>query len=120
MEVDVPDNALRKVLEDDRKRVRAFGKDIASKLAIRLAALLAAERLSDFWPPFKLPERCHELKGELKGTFSIDLKHPFRLLFRPVEERPTDPMSMDKERDELERWSSITHVDIVAVKDTHD
>jgi len=31
------------------------------------------------------PERCHELSGADKGTFSMDVKQPYRLLFKPIE-----------------------------------
>ena len=46
--------------------------------------------LVDFWPPNSGPERCHELKGDLAGVFSIDLKQPYRLLFRTDRGQPTD------------------------------
>ena len=93
---------------------RSLGTDSSKKLAIRLAALDAAESLADFWPPFSGPERCHELKGDRAGIFSIDLKQPYRLLFKPVEsEQPTD------RSDEQTRWRTITAIDIVAIEDTH-
>jgi proteic killer suppression protein len=30
------------------------------------------------------PPRCHELTGKDAGTFSVDLEHPYRLLFIPA------------------------------------
>ena len=115
MEIEVSSKSLKKTLEDDRRRVKAFGSDIAGKIAIRMTSLLAARSLADFWPPFRLPERCHELKkGNLKGVFSMDLKHPFRLLFRPLNETQV------ANTDELERWKEIQEIDIIAIKDTHD
>jgi plasmid maintenance system killer protein len=112
MEIEIPDNSLKRSIEDDRRRVRKFGTDMASKIAIRMAALTAAQSLADFWPPLTLPERCHELKGQLKGLFSIDLKHPFRLLFRPIE-------TEEVPGDELERWKKIREIEIVGIEDTH-
>lgn len=79
-----------------------------------LAALRAAESLTAFWLPNSGPERCHELKGDLAETFSIDLKQPYRLLFDPVEENPTHDRS-----NERERWGSITAIKVVGIEDTH-
>jgi proteic killer suppression protein len=31
-----------------------------------------------------LPGRCHELHGDRAGELSLDLDHPYRLLFRPT------------------------------------
>jgi plasmid maintenance system killer protein len=87
---------------------------MAKKISLRLAALRAAESLADFWPPKSGPERCHELKGDRAGIFSIDLKQPYRMLFRPSKSTPT----MDGP-DELRRWRSIAAIEILAIEDTH-
>ncbi len=116
MEVTVPNNRLRRDIEDDAARKRRFGKDIAQKIALRRAALAAAESLADFWPPYSGPERVHELKkGDLLGTFSVDLKHPFRLLFNAAGAEKKKPGD-----DEKKRWESIKSIEIVSVEDTHD
>jgi len=87
---------------------------MAKKLRLRLDALKAAESLADLWPPKSGPERCHELKGELSGTFSIDVKQPYRLLFRPLE------AEVQKDRsDEHKRWKSITAIELIRIEDTH-
>jgi len=114
MEIHVSNSKLRAGLEDEAARRRKYGADMAKKLSLRLDALRAADSLSDFWPPNSGPERCHELKGDLTGVFSIDLKQPYRLLFRPVEAAPPADRS-----DEQARWKSITSIDIVAIEDTH-
>jgi len=115
MEVTVPDNRLRRDIEDDTARKKRFGKDMAQKIALRMAALVAAESLEDFWPPHSGPERVHELKkGDLLGMFSIDLKHPFRLLFRATD--------VDKKKsgdDEKKRWGTVKSIEIIGVGDTH-
>ncbi len=50
--------------DDPAARQREYGVNMAKKLALRLAALYAADSLADFWPPNSGPERCHELKGD--------------------------------------------------------
>lgn len=113
MDIFISDKRLRKVAHDDAACRRQYGVDMAKKIAIRLAVLRAAESLADFWPPKSGPERCHELKGDLKGTFSVDLNQPYRLLFQSTSKPAAD------EADEQQRWKSITSIDILAIEDTH-
>jgi proteic killer suppression protein len=113
MDIYVDDNSLRKAIEDEGLCKRRYGADMAKKLKLRVTALRAAESLADFWPPKSGPERCHELKGERAGTFSVDLKQPYRLLFKA-----SGSMSLE-DSGELERWKSITSINILAIEDTH-
>lgn len=87
---------------------------MAKKLKDRFAVLLAAGSLIEFWPPYSGPERCHELKGNRRGTFSMDLNQPFRLLFKPIED-----VTNTNHHDEKERWDSITRIDLIGIEDTH-
>lgn len=57
---------------------------------------------------------CHELKGELAGVLSLDLRHPYRLLFEPADE-PV-PVKPDGGLD----WAGVTTVRILGVEDTHE
>src|SRR5256885_7561644 len=74
MDIEIPDRKLKKALENQKECRRRFGPEMAKKIQLRLAALQAADSLVDFWPPSSGPERCHELTGNLAGTFSLDLK----------------------------------------------
>jgi plasmid maintenance system killer protein len=114
MDISVSDNKLRRAIEDEAACMRQYGSVMTKKIMLRLAALRAAESLADFWPPNSGPERCHELKGDRIGTFSADLKHPYRLLFKPSARTPTSDGP-----DEQQRWKSITSIDILAIEDTH-
>ena len=114
MDISVSDNKLRSALEDEGVCKRKYGADMTKKIMLRVTALRAAESLADFWPPKSGPERCHELKGERVGTFSVDLKQPYRLLFKQSGGSPTSEQS-----DEQQRWKSITSIDILAIEDTH-
>ena len=114
MEIFATDKKLRAALEDEAVCKQRFGVAMSKKLRVRLAALGAAESLATFWPPNSGPERCHELKGNLAGTFSIDLKQPYRMLFTPMEE--TAPQDRSNEQ---ERWASITALEVIGIGDTH-
>jgi plasmid maintenance system killer protein len=114
MEITSKDKGLRAALESEAACRRRYGADMSKKLILRLAALRAADSLVDFWPPKSGPERCHELRGDKEGIFSIDVKQPYRLLFRPPEaEEPADRSN------ERERWDTIKSIELLTIEDTH-
>lgn len=114
MEILSRDKALRAVLANEAECGRRFGAEMSKKILRRLAALRAAVSLADFWPPKSGPERCHELKGSRAGVFSMDVKQPYRLLFRPIEtSAPAD------RSDEQQRWEAITTIELLTIEDTH-
>ena len=114
MDVHVLDKKLRNALEDDAQMRRRYRVPMVKKLKQRIETLRAAESLADFWPPNSGPERCHELRGNLRGTFSVDLVQPYRLLFRPR----SSANVLDR-LGEFSGWESIRAIDIVEIKDTH-
>ncbi|MCF8186386.1 MAG: hypothetical protein K9J28_06165 [Sulfuritalea sp.] len=93
--------------------VKTHGTLRAKKLKVLLTSLRAATNLGIFAPPMSPPHRCHELTGNLKGQLSVDLDHPYRLLFRPNHE----PLPMRPEGG-LD-WNLITNIEILGIKDTH-
>lgn len=107
------DKKLKAAIEDEALCRRQYGTELAKKLHVRMATLAAAVSLADLWPPMSGPERCHVLKGDLDGTFSVDLKHPYRLLFVPTHAGAA-PVA-----DEKSRWESIKAIEILDVEDTH-
>ncbi len=114
MEIKLAPGKLRKAMEGPAICRRVYGPEMAKKIALRVAALTAAESLATFWPPKSGPERCHELIGDRAGTFSVDLKQPYRLLFRPTGD-PASELS-----DERRRWQAITSITLMEVLDTHE
>jgi len=114
MVISVSDKKLRSAVEDETAARKLYGAGMAKKLALRLTALKAAASLAVFWPPKSGPERCHELKGNLAGIFSVDLKQPYRLLFKSDESKPAD------RSDEQMRWGTITEIELTSIEDTHE
>jgi plasmid maintenance system killer protein len=114
MHVEISTKKLKRAIEDDAELKRLYGAEMAKKIRARMTALDAAESLADFWPPFDGPERVHELKGNLAGIFSMDLKHPQRLLFKPLD----DPKELNP-GDEKQRWQSIKSIVVISIEDTH-
>lgn len=115
MKLHISDKDLRGTIGDDAACRRKYGAEMAKKLILRVAALQAAVSLADFWPPKSGPERCHELNGGRPGVFSVDLKHPYRLLFEPI-----GIETLPDRSDELKRWTTITAIDLRAIRDTHE
>ena len=114
MEISVSDKKLRKAMESEASSRTLLGPEMAKKLLLRLTSLRAAASLAIFWPPKSGPERCHELTGKLDGIFSVDLKHPYRLLFKPKE------VDEDNRLDGKARWEQITAITLTSIEDTHE
>jgi len=61
-----------------------------------------------------LPGRCHELLHDRALQLSIDLDHPYRLIFEPADEPiPTKP-------DGGIDWNKVTALRILGIEDTHE
>ncbi len=102
---------LEKICSRKKESVKAVGDKNSRKLLQRMMELKAADTLDDIsnFPP----ARCHELSGNRKRQFSVDINRNYRLLFisanDPVPEK--DDGGLDKNR--------ITEVEIIEIEDTH-
>ncbi len=102
---------LQKTGSQERIMVKELGAGRVRKLKQRLAELKAAEALADI--SHLLPPRCHELTGNHAGRFSVDLEHPYRLLFIPADD-PV-PYRDDGGVDLL----LVKEIEIIKIEDTH-
>ncbi len=73
---------LQKICSEQRAGVKELGPKGGRRLMQRMVELNAAIALSDI--SYLPPPRLHELSGNRKGHFSVDLAHPYRLLFIPA------------------------------------
>lgn len=99
---------LRKVCNDDRLLKKEYG-DRAKRIRQRLDELRAARTLEEM--RFLPAARCHELKGDRRGQLAVDLVHPYRLTFTPVDPKKQEDGGLD--------WSSVTAVVIEEIIDYH-
>ena len=111
MNVSFKSNKLQKVCNKEKEGIREYGPVCAGKLRQRLAELAAAGALSDI--SYLPPPRCHELTNR-GGVFSVDLSHPYRLLFIPAQ----DPIP--RKTDGGIDLTQVTEVEIINIEDTHD
>ena len=101
---------FEKQCNNQKLLVRKHGSKRAKRIRQRLDDLHAASTLEVMR---LLPGRCHELKQDRAGQLSLDLDHPYRLIFEPA----NDPVPL-KEDGGLD-WNSVTAIRILGVDDTH-
>ncbi len=102
---------LAKTFNSERNLVREYGAENARRIMLRMAVLAAANSLDEV--PVHPPERRHELSGNRRGQFAVDVKHPQRLIFEPNQ----DPLPRKADGGlDLKKISAIT---IVGVEDYH-
>lgn len=115
MDISFKSKKLAKSFNEGRLLEKTHGANRAKKIRIRMAEFRAAESLMDFWPPKSGPSRCHELiQGRRRGQLSVDLDHPYRLIFAP------DHDLVPKREDGGLDWSQVTAIKILGVEDTHE
>jgi len=111
MEINFKDTKLEKIFNCERDICRKFGPECAREIMRRMAVLHAANSLADV--THNPPERRHQLSGNLDNHFTVDAKHPKRLIFipnhNPLPRR--DDGGLDLTR--------ITAITIVEVRDYH-
>ena len=110
MDIQFQSRKFQRECAEQKKLVKKHGSVRARKIRQRLDDLFAAVVLED---TRKLPGRCHELKGDRAGQLSMDLDHPYRLIFEPA----NDPIPR-KEDGGLD-WMKISAIVIIGVEDTH-
>ena len=101
---------IKKLCTDSNVAAKKLGQINAKRLRQRLDDLHAAETLHVMRT---LPGRCHELEADRAGQLSLDLKHPQRLIFEPLQ----NP-APSKTHGGLD-WTKVTAVKILEITDTH-
>jgi len=98
---------------NDFGRLKKYhGEPRAKLIRRRLDELRAANSLETMRS--LLQARCHELKGKRAGQLSVDLGHPYRLVFKvannPIPTKPDGGLD----------WTKVTAIEIFGVEDTHE
>jgi len=110
MNITFSDNKFQKIVNDDRKMDRTFGKIRAEKIRARMTQLKFAKTLEDVR---YLPGNYHELSGDRKGQWACDLDQPYRLIFEPHE----DPIPENVHGQYI--WLEIIGVEIIEIVNYH-
>ena len=75
---------IEKVCENALTATKKYGAEMADKIHMRIDQIIAAESVEEMIQ-FKIG-RCHTLSQNRKGQYAVDLVHPYRLIFKKVEE----------------------------------
>jgi toxin HigB-1 len=102
---------MENIFNSEKELKRKYGNDSARKIMNRMAILKEATTLLEV--PIDRPDRCHELKGDRKGQFSVDIKQPYRIYFKP-NHNPI-PFKQDGGID----LAKVTAIIIIEVEDPH-
>lgn len=112
MDILFKNKKFQKQCNDLNKLKKSHGERRGKLIRQRLDELRAANVLEVMR---NLPQsRCHELKGKRAGQLSVDLDHPYRLVFKvannPIPRKPIGGLD----------WIRVTAIKILEVEDTHE
>lgn len=100
-----------KVFNSDRELRKAYGDRMTHTIKMRLAVLKNARTLT--MVPTTKPDRRHQLVGDRRGQYAVDLIHPHRLIFEPSDDPIPQREGGGIDTDE------ITAIKIMEVVDYH-
>lgn len=79
MEIRFRTRKLKKQYANHQEAEKAYGKDVARKFILRVNIIKKARDIEELK---RLPGlRCHELKGNRKGQWAVNLTGFYRLIF---------------------------------------
>ena len=111
MNINFVTQKLTKTFNSEKLLRKEYGSENARIIMRRMMVLRAAPTLENV--SHRTPERRHELKGTTKGKFTVDLKQPYRLIFKP-NHRP-----LPKKDDGGIDIKRVTAITILGVEDYH-
>ena len=111
MNINFSTQKLTKILNSEKLLHKEYGAENARIIIRRMMVLRTAPTLENV--SHRHPERRHELKGTTKGKFTVDLKQPYRLIFKP-NHRP-----LPKKDDGGIDIKRVTAITILGVEDYH-
>lgn len=82
MEVTYKSTRLEKLCTNAYAAEKKYGIQMAEKIKLRIDQISAAISV-EMMLQFKVG-RCHQLKGDRKDQFAVDLVHPYRLIFEKL------------------------------------
>lgn len=109
MKIQFRDKNIRKLCEDRKYATKQLGANCAKKLALRLAALEAAARVSEL-----VAGNPHPLTGDRAGQMALNLAGGYRLVFAP--KNGPLPLRPDGGTD----WTQVNIISIEYIGDYHD
>ncbi len=110
MNIDFKNNRIKKAISDAREMQKAFG-NMAKKVFQRMEQLKSVTTLAEM--QMYQAARCHELKGERKGEWAINISVNHRMIFE-INQHPV-PLNKDSSVD----TKKVTDIMIIETTDYH-
>ena len=82
MHITYQNNKIEKICTNAHEAERRHGKEMAEKIHLRIDQISAALSI-EMMIQFKIG-RCHPLKGNRQNQYTVDLVHPYRLVFEKI------------------------------------
>lgn len=110
MQINYKNKSIEKSLSSPREILANYGT-MAKNVKKRIDDLKAVDTLYDL---SLIPQaRCHELKGDMKGSLAVDISASFRIIFEP------NNSPIPKKEDGGLDWKMITKIKITSIEDYH-
>jgi len=111
MDINFATQKLTKIFNSEKLLRKEYGSENVRIIIRRMMVLRAAPTLEDV--SHRSPKRRHELKRARKGKFTVDLKQPYRLIFKP------NHKPLPKKDDGGIDIKRVTAITILGVEDYH-
>ena len=85
MQVRYKNRHIEKICTNASVATKSFGKRTAGLIHQRIDEIAAADSV-EMLVQFRIG-RCHQLVGDRKGHFAMDLEHPLRLVFEVIRDQ---------------------------------
>lgn len=79
MLIEYKSRRIEKLCTDAYEAEKKHGKEMAEKIQLRVDQIEAATSVQEM-VQFRIG-RCHQLTGDRKNQYAVDLVHPYRLVF---------------------------------------
>jgi hypothetical protein len=113
MNIQFASKRLQKELSEDKAMIKAHGPLRSKKAQDCPDDVACCTKLGGVRSTDEPPHRCHELTGNRKRQLTVDLDHPYRLVFRvsqdPLPERVEGGLD----------WKQVTAIELIEIEDTH-
>lgn len=88
MHITYKSKKLEKICTNAQEATKAYGNRMAELIDQRIGEIYSSDTV-EMMIQFHIG-RCHQLKGDRKEQYAVDLVHPHRLVFEKKRRRNTD------------------------------
>lgn len=79
LDITYKNRKIERICTNAKVADREYGSQMSAKIHMRIDEIRAVDTVEEMIQ-FRIG-RCHALKGNRKGQYTVDLEHPYRLVF---------------------------------------